>query len=1219
MIRAFSCCTMNLGISTDAGGPAVGSGLWSTASGGDTATAAEAMQLLAARYWYPVYAWWRRVGCTATKAASATEACLSRWIEREPARADDPGAARWRAWQLRRLPVLAVAGVKPWPTPLLTIDRAWAEDRYATEPDGSPDALLARALALLVLDRAAETLRAEGGDPTAAEFRERLGVLLRGIVTGMLADPADGESEMAVLRDAVSSLGDETTPLPASLAGLVPEDCFARGLAAPVEEFPAPASTQDGLSLEDVGRLFPHCEILALISGDAHGSVYQARQTALDRLVAIKLLPAAAGADREFAGRFLREAEAMARLHHENIVTVHDFGETAAGHLYVVMEYVDGAPLDARLREARLPEGAALHVATQLCAALAHAHGEGVVHGDLKPANVLLSRAAVAKVADFGVTRLAVAASGVADYLAPEQKHALAVDERADIFAGGVILYEMLCGGVPTGIFDPPSLRAGVDQRLDAIVRRALQAEPDRRFQTIAEMKAALEQVRDAPAEVRPALVEPEPVAMVSPMRRPKRWWIGAAAAVPLLAGVGFVVLKPEKETLTAAQKVALARAEQAKYAPLAVVEATATPPPKPKPKIAAKKLATPVPAAATPAPEPATAPATPAPMVASLPAPAAPPAPAATPPPADWLATTSEQMQAAYLREVRAPFDSAVAKIRQQYVDVIDASIAAAMAAGKRDVVLALRVERQRVASGQPLADDGKPPAIPELKPIRDQWRGQFAKLDKERFERAQALLARSEPALAQREAQLTAQQQLGEMAALKARRAEFAAAWLVPPAGQPAAVAAVAAPIKGKLAPLPLLRTLLDLHARVWVRSAPGGTRYELKTTADLKSEKFEWDEVEFRPRPAAGAPITDGDLAILEQLADVSSLALNGIAITDATIERLRSLRALRHLRLENLPGITGRTFELVAALPELTHLALVNLRAGDDAIATLAPLTKLTKLRLNDLPLTDAALASVAALPGLEDLEFGGGKIRVTPAAWERVAKMPKLTRLYPKGSALDGVITGHLARCTGLTRLSFQDQPLTDAALAPLSALSRLTSLNLGGTKVTGSAFKSWPVRTNLVTLHLDHCPGLDDSVLRAIATAFPKLETLEIGGAAGSINRAGVAELLRLRQLHVLRVQGDAATDNVAAELARLETLNQLDLDKAVLTEGGLNALAKLPKLHKLSLDNPPITDGALRAFKKFRTLKEIIVSPDTPEAIFTRLRADLPSLNIRR
>ncbi len=1215
---------MNPGISEDAGGPAVGDGLWSTALSVDTAMAAEAMQLLAARYWYPVYAWWRRVGCTATKAASATEACLSRWIEREPARADDPGAARWRAWQLRRLPVLAVAGVKPWPAPLLSIDRAWAEERYATEPDGSPDALLARALALLVLDRAAETLREEGGDPTDSEFRERLGVLLRGIVARLLAEPADVESEMAVLRDAVGSLGDAATPLPASLAGLVPEDCYASGLAAQPEELPMQASTQDVLSIEDVSRLFPHCEILALISGDAHGSVYQARQTALDRLVAIKLLPAAAGEDREFAGRFLREAEAMARLHHENIVTVHDFGETAAGHLYVVMEFVDGAPLDARLREARLPEGAALHVATQLCAALAYAHGEGVVHGDLKPANVLLSRAAVAKVADFGVTRLAVATSGVADYLAPEQKHALAVDERADIFAAGVILYEMLCGEVPTGIFDPPSVRAGVDARLDAIVRSAMQSEPARRYQTIAEMKAGLEQVRDAPAEVPPATIEPEPVAIAAVARRPKRWWIGAAAALPLLAGVGFVALKPKNETLTAAQKVALARAAQAKFAPIAIVEATPTPTPKPKPKSkpAAKKPATAAPAAATPSPEPAPAPSTPAPMVASLPLPAATPPPAATPAPppepASWLATTSEQMQAAYQREVRAPFDSAIAKIRKQYVAVIDASIAAATTTARRDLVLALRAERQRVESGQPMVDDGKPPAIPELKPLRDNWRVQFAKLDKDRFERAKALLARYEPALAQRETQLTAEQKLEDLAALKARRAEIAGAWLVPPAGQ-SADAAPAAPIKGRLAPLPLIRSLLELNARVWVRNAPGTTRYEVKTISDLKTEKFEWDEVEFRPRAAGGAPIGDGDLAILEQLSDSPGLALEGIAITDVTIERLRALRSLRHLRLENVKGITGKSFELIAALPELTSLALINVPAGDDAIATLAPLTKLTKLRFNDLPITDASLRIVAAMPALEDLEFGGGKIRVTSAAWECIPRMHKLARLYPKGSALDGVMTGHIARCTGLTRLSFQDQPITDAALAPLSTLSRLTSLTLGGTKVSGSAFKSWPVRNNLITLHLDDCPGLDDSVLRAIATAFPKLETLEIGGAAGSINRAGVAELLKLRQLSNLRVQGDAATDNMATELARLETLTQLDLDKAALTEAGLNALAKLPKLHKLSLDNPPITDGALRAFKKFRKLREITVSPATPEAIFTRLRADLPGLSIKR
>lgn len=316
---------------------------------------------------------------------------------------------------------------------------------------------------------------------------------------------------------------------------------------------------------------------------------------------------------------------------------------------------------------------------------------------------------------------------------------------------------------------------------------------------------------------------------------------------------------------------------------------------------------------------------------------------------------------------------------------------------------------------------------------------------------------------------------------------------------------------------------------------------------------------------------------------------------------------------------MPNITAKSLDVLGSLPELHSLALVNLPIGDDAITTVAQLTKLTKLRINDLPITDVSFAALTGITALEDLEFGGGKITVASASWANVAAMRKLTRLYCKAVELDATIASHIVRCTHLTRLKLDGDAVTDAAIAPLSALTHLTALDVGKSKVTGIGFKTWPARPALMSLKLDDCPGLGDGVLRAIVAAFPKLEALEVTGDAGAISPRGAAELDRLRHLTTLRLRGEVANDAIAAELARVETLTQLNLGKAKLTDNGLVALAKLPKLGKLHIVNPPITDGALKALKKFRALKEITVGTETQEAIYNRLRADLPGVTIRR
>jgi serine/threonine protein kinase len=241
------------------------------------------------------------------------------------------------------------------------------------------------------------------------------------------------------------------------------------------------------------------------------GVVYKARQVRLDRPVALKVLPQALGRDPAFAERFAREARALARLTHPRIVAVHDFGQTG-GLFYLLMELVDGVNLRGLLRRGRLTPEEALRIVPQICEALQYAHEEGVVHRDIKPENILLDRRGNVKIADFGLAKLlgvmtpdsALTGSrqviGTLRYMAPEQmEKPLQVDHRADIYSLGVVFYEMLTGELPLGRFAPPSEKVAVDVRLDQVVFRALEKEPERRYQHISEVKTEVESLAVPP------------------------------------------------------------------------------------------------------------------------------------------------------------------------------------------------------------------------------------------------------------------------------------------------------------------------------------------------------------------------------------------------------------------------------------------------------------------------------------------------------------------------------------------------------------------------------------------------------------------------------------------------------------------------------------------------------------------------------------------------
>ena len=259
---------------------------------------------------------------------------------------------------------------------------------------------------------------------------------------------------------------------------------------------------------EELAVLFPEFVIVSLIGRGGMGAVYKAVQLELDRPVAIKLLPPETARDPEFIERFRREATTLARLDHPGIVRLHDFGQRD-DFAYFVMEFVDGVDLSQRMAAGPMSPQHAFAVVSQLCDALQHSHERGVVHRDLKPANILIAKDGRVKLADFGLARLVQpepgdlgltrthARLGTPRYMAPEQvsgeKNA---DHRVDVYALGVVLYEMLTAHLPVGHFDPPSEKVPVlTPRLDEVVLRALNTEPERRFASMAEVKAGL---RDA-------------------------------------------------------------------------------------------------------------------------------------------------------------------------------------------------------------------------------------------------------------------------------------------------------------------------------------------------------------------------------------------------------------------------------------------------------------------------------------------------------------------------------------------------------------------------------------------------------------------------------------------------------------------------------------------------------------------------------------------------
>ncbi|MCU0714210.1 MAG: serine/threonine protein kinase, partial [Pirellula sp.] len=279
------------------------------------------------------------------------------------------------------------------------------------------------------------------------------------------------------------------------------------------------SSPMDAGSLQQLNSQFPHLSILRMVGRGGMGTIYHARQTSLDRDVALKIIDRSISNDSTFLDRFEREAKALAKLSHPNIVSVFDYGHTSDGLAYFLMEFIHGLNLREAMQSMPIELAHSIEIIRSVADALNYAHSKGVVHRDIKPENILLSDDGRIKLADFGIAKINNAVSekkitvtrqvlGTVHYLAPEQLEASnEVDHRVDIYALGVVFYELLTKQLPVGNFEPPShINTAISRELDAVILKSLSRKPSLRFQTVDEFQQAVVAAIGKSSSVQPSV-----------------------------------------------------------------------------------------------------------------------------------------------------------------------------------------------------------------------------------------------------------------------------------------------------------------------------------------------------------------------------------------------------------------------------------------------------------------------------------------------------------------------------------------------------------------------------------------------------------------------------------------------------------------------------------------------------------------------------------------
>jgi serine/threonine protein kinase/Tol biopolymer transport system component len=339
------------------------------------------------------------------------------------------------------------------------------------------------------------------------------------------------------------------------------------------------------LALTAGSRLGPY-EILSLLGSGGMGEVYRARDPRLDREVAVKVL-SAERMDEERRHRFVQEARAASALNHPNIVTIHDI-LSEGDRDFIVMEYVAGKSLDRLIPRPGMPLGELLRIAIPIADALSRAHGRGIVHRDVKPSNIVVGTEGTIKLLDFGLAKVVASAgaspeaetetaqrpltragavSGTTPYMSPEQASGLDVDARTDVFSYGAVLYEMATGrrafpgdsvaatlaAVMREQPRPPSeVAPDVPRDLERVILRCLRKQADRRYQSMADVRLELEQIKEDSDSQRLAGAAP------LPRRHRRRMVVAGLAAILVLSAAAWLVLRTRAPALPSPQVVPL-------------------------------------------------------------------------------------------------------------------------------------------------------------------------------------------------------------------------------------------------------------------------------------------------------------------------------------------------------------------------------------------------------------------------------------------------------------------------------------------------------------------------------------------------------------------------------------------------------------------------------------------------------------------------------------
>ena len=327
-----------------------------------------------------------------------------------------------------------------------------------------------------------------------------------------------------------------------------------------------------------IGRTISHYEILGKLGEGGMGVVYRARDVKLGREVAIKVLPPHLGADPEAVKRFVHEAKAASALNHSSIGVIHEIDETGDGQTFIVMALYEGGTLRDRMDSGNLGVDEAITIASQIASGLAAAHEKGIVHRDIKPRNILLTRSGEAKIIDFGLAKLAGKTKltregstlGTAAYMSPEQARGEEVDHRSDIFSLGTILYEMLAGEPPFRgeheaamlyeiVHEEPEAISekckDIDPRLCAVIEKSLKKDPAERYQSAAEMQDDLKGLQASHAEW--ATMRTYSGSRVGKSR--KSLWIGIGSVAIIAVVIGYIMMTGQEAGKLAAPEMSIA------------------------------------------------------------------------------------------------------------------------------------------------------------------------------------------------------------------------------------------------------------------------------------------------------------------------------------------------------------------------------------------------------------------------------------------------------------------------------------------------------------------------------------------------------------------------------------------------------------------------------------------------------------------------------------